>query len=394
MNNISRDDLKEAVQESDGILRLDPAFVARDWINSGERMVIEGGSYDAGERGTFSERWLASVTRADNLKGPEDEGLSYLVLPDGSRLLLTDAVELAFDALAGDEYAREHSGLGRLAKIFDYSVRVPFHIHPPLEQARKTSCNPKDEAYYFPPQPDMGAHPETFLGLHQSFAKGDVDGRILSALTEWDDDRVLGTSKAYQQIEEEGFFVPSGVVHGPGTALTIELQEDSDALAMLQAVNSGQPVDKRLLFKDISEADRTSKGESAVLDWIDWDLNTAPDLYERLNFRPIDILQTECVKDSWIFIGTRKFSGKRLVLEPGCVYETTENGIHSVFVLEGRGTVGGLEVEGGVPGQDELLITTARSQKGVAYANTGDEPLVVIRFFGPDINPDAPTIVF
>ena len=50
--------------------------------------------------------------------------------------------------------------------------------------------------------------------------------------------------------------VPSGVLHGPGTALTLELQEDSDVLSMFQALNAGRIIDKELLYKDVRPADR------------------------------------------------------------------------------------------------------------------------------------------
>lgn len=380
------------IARSGGILRLDPAYVARDWIPEGGRFPIPGGTYDAGERGSFSERWLVSTTHADNRVGPDDEGLSYLRLGDGGRVLLSEAVAAAFESIAGAEYAASHDGLGRLAKIFDYDARVPFHIHPPKAEAAKVNRNPKDEAYYFPPQESMGPHPETFLGLHASFAGGAGAERIVDLLRVWDSDRILGFSRAYQQIEEEGFFVPSGVLHGPGTAITLELQEDSDTLAMLQAVNSGREVPKRLLFKDISEADQAEQGEAAVLSWIDWERNTDPRLYENLHHGPVEIFADAGVSAAWIFQGTRKFSGKRLLLQPGARYTASERGVFSAFAWQGRGTVGGVEVRGGQPGEDELLVVHSRAVEPLEYVNTGADPLLIVTFFGPDINDDSPLV--
>ncbi|WP_084075438.1 hypothetical protein [Demequina sp. NBRC 110052] len=382
--------IEREVESSDGFLRLDPAYVARDWIPAGRRIVVPNDEYDAGERGTIGERWLASTTRADNRVGPSDEGLSYIRLSDGSTVLLRDVVDAAFDVLAGEDYASTHTGLQRLAKIFDYDARVPFHIHPPIEEAVKVGCNSKDEAYYIPPQDYMGPHPETFLGLHRSFEGGHGSDELVDHLKAWNSDSILSLSQAFLQLEEHGFFVPSGVLHAPGTAMTVELQEDSDTLAMLQAVNSGQEISKELLFKDIGASDREQLGEAAILSWIDWSANADPDIFGSLHFTPVEIVNADGVLESWIFCGTSKFSGKRLLLEPGARYVGTEQGVFNLLVWEGTGTVGGVPVVGGEPGSDELLVTRDRAAQGIEYVNTGDTPLRILKFFGPDVNPNSP----
>ena len=48
-----------------------------------------------------------------------------LDLPSGDR---REAVEIAGDLIMGAEYASTHTGLGRLAKIYDFGARIPFHI--------------------------------------------------------------------------------------------------------------------------------------------------------------------------------------------------------------------------------------------------------------------------
>ena len=131
----TRQQLEQTIAEGGGILRLDPAFVARDWLPPGRRLGSAEHKYDLGERGSICERWLASTTHADNVRGPEDEGISYIRTAGGGRINLADAVEAAPDLLMGKEYATTHQGLDRLAKIFDFGARIPYHIHPPAEQA-------------------------------------------------------------------------------------------------------------------------------------------------------------------------------------------------------------------------------------------------------------------
>ncbi|UMG91567.1 hypothetical protein [Nocardioides sp. TF02-7] len=255
-----RDLLHRLLSQGDGVLRCDPAWVARDFLPPGRRLGLPEEAYDVGPRGAICERWLASETKADNRVGPDDEGLSHVVGEHGERMLLRDAVAADPAAVMGSAYAAGHRGLGRLAKIFDYGFRLPYHIHPPQEFASLVGRNAKDESYHFLPGVDPGAHPETFFGVHPWIAEEGAHEVLLPYLVDWDSDLVLRHARAELQVPGEGFHVPSGVLHAPGTALTLELQEDSDVLAMFQALNAGRIISKDLLFKDVRPQDREAEG--------------------------------------------------------------------------------------------------------------------------------------
>jgi hypothetical protein len=94
----------------------------------------------------------------------------------------------------------------------------------------------------------------------------------------------------------------------------------------------------------------------------------------------------------WIYYGSAKFSGKKLVVRPGCTYRSVEAGVHSVLVWSGIGSYGGVPVRGGDPSSDEVLVVHDRAVRGVEIRNTGSEDLLAIAFFGPDLNPDVPRI--
>lgn len=389
-----RDLVERALSEGDGILRLEAAWVGRDFLPAGRRLGLPEDAYDLGERGEMCERWLGSTTKADNRIGPPDEGLSYLATDGPERVTLKEAVEKAPAEIMGTEYASTHPTLDRLAKIFDYHGRLPLHLHQRQEHAALVGRHSKDEAYYFPPGVDMGPHPETFLGVHPSIAERGDHEVLLPYLEDWDSDGILRHSVGFQQVPEEGFHVPSGVLHAPGSALTIELQEDSDVFAMLQAVTGGTKISKDLLWKDVRDEDRESKGERFILELIDWEANGDPYLYEhhRLSPQPIERSRTDAGEEYWIYYDTTKFSGKKLIVHPDCSYVTTDNGVYNILVWTGRGTYGGVEIQGGDAERDELLITHDRAVRGVEVRNTGSEDLLVIKFFGPDVNPDAPMI--
>lgn len=388
-----RDAVDRFLAHSDGVLRLEPAWVARDFLPPGRRLGLPEDAYDLGPRGAMCERWLGSTTVADNRVGPEGEGLSFIAVDGPERITLRDVVAADPVAIMGEEYTATHDGLGRLAKIFDYSTRLPLHLHQRQEHAALVGRRSKDEAYYFPPAVDMGPHPESFLGLHPSVAEGDHDV-LLPFLEDWDSDRILQHSIAYLQVAEEGFLIPSGVLHGPGSALTIELQEDSDVFAMLQALNGDRIISKDLLWKDVREEDRERHGERFILDLIDWAENGDPFFFENhhLSPQPVEGTSYDGGEEHWIYYGTPKFSGKRLTVRPGGAITTEDRGVHNVLVWSGSGTYGGVPVEGGNPEQDELLITHDRAVAGVEVRNTGSEDLLAIKFFGPDVNPDVPMI--
>jgi hypothetical protein len=388
-----RDLVGRALADADGILQLEPAWVARDFLPAGRRLALSGGSYDLGERGEMCERWLASTTHADNRIGPPDEGLSYIALDGDERITLREAVEADPAALMGEAYAETHTGLGRLAKIFDYRGRLPLHLHQRQEHAALVGRHSKDEAYYFPPGVDMGPHPETFLGLHPSVADGDHEV-LLPYLQDWNSDRILKHCPAYLQVPEEGFHVPSGVLHGPGTALTIELQEDSDVFAMLQALSDGTLISKELLWKDVPGDVREEQGERFILELIDWAENGDPSFFDNHHLSPqlIEDSMQDGGEESWIYYDTTKFSGKKVVVRPGASYTCIDGGVYSVLVWSGSATFGGVPVEGGRPGRDEVLVAHDRATRGVEIRNTGSVDLLAIKFFGPDINPDVPMI--
>jgi hypothetical protein len=386
--------LDRLLADGNGVLRCEPAWVARDFLPPGRRLGLPDASYDVGERGAICERWLASTTRADNAVGPDDEGLSNLVGEHGERILLRDAVDADPASVLGADYASGHpDGLGRLAKIFDYAHRLPYHVHPPQELASLVGCTSKDESYYFLDGADLGAHPETFFGVHPWIAEQRAHDTLLPYLVDWDSDLILRHARGHLQVAGEGFHVPSGVLHAPGTALTLELQEDSDVLSMFQALNAGRIISKELLFKDVRAQDREREGERFPLRFVDWQVNGDPWFYENRHLTPQPVAgPDDGGTETWVFYNTDKYAGKRLVLPPGAVRWLQEPGVYSVFVWSGQGRYAGLDVRGGEPGLDELVVTHGVATREHEVANTGQEDLVVFTFFGPDLQTDAPTI--
>lgn len=393
MADNKREIIENALAKGNGILQLEPAWVARDFMPPGRRLGLKEAEYEVGERGWISERWIGSTTKADNRVGPPDEGLSYLSI-EGERVTLKEAIEVAGPTIMGEKYAKTHKGLGRLAKIYDFAARLPYHIHQRQEDAALVGRNSKEEAYYFPEDVDVGPHPETFFGVHPTIAERKQYDILLPYLVEWNSDLILRHSRAYLLVPGEGFHLPAGGLHAPGTAVTIELQEDSDVFAMLQALVGGKIISKELLFKDVSKEDRAALGERAVLNQVDWELSGDPYFYENRHTSPQLIAQANQTggEEYWIYYNTTRFSGKKLVIKPGQKFKSLDNGVYNILVWRGRGLYDGHAIEAGNFVHDELLVSHSKATTPIWVENTGTQDLIIIKFFGPDINLKVPMI--
>ena len=381
--------LEKKIIANEGVLRLKPAWVARDFLPPGKRLGLPEDLYNLGERGGICERWIGSTTKADNKISVPNEGLSLLNI-EGEVITLKEAVEIEPALIMGEEYSKSHNGLGRLPKIFDYQERLPYHIHQMQKHAKLVGYNSKEEAYYFPEGVPTGKHPETFFGVHPFIVEKNKQELLLPPMIEWKDDSILQYARAFLQLPGDGFHVPAGTLHAPGTALTIELQEDSDVFAMMQADCGGKIISKDLLFKDVRKEDKEKYGEKIILDMIDWNVCGDPYFYENRHTPPVKIYKTKEAQEQWLFYNTKKFNGKRLKINANEKILSREKGVYNILVWKGKGKFGPHTIEAGNFDEDELLITYDAAVKGIEITNIGSEELIIYKFFGPDINDDVP----
>jgi mannose-6-phosphate isomerase len=122
--------------------------------------------------GDFPEDWVGSVTDALNV-GREGlgEGLSVVVLPDGSSVQLKELVVQYPKAILGEKHVSQWGvNTALLVKLLDAAVRLPVHCHPDRAFARKhmNSSFGKTECWIIKETRTInGVKPYLALGFHE-----------------------------------------------------------------------------------------------------------------------------------------------------------------------------------------------------------------------------------
>jgi hypothetical protein len=97
--------------------------------------------------------------------------------------------------------------------------------------------------------------------------------------------------------------------------------------------------------------------------------------------------------------GKQYFSAKELTIKPGVACTIRDNGAFGMTVVQGQGRMNKLTLD--CPKmigfyevtQDEVFCTESAAREGVRYENTSPcEDLVMLRYFGPEVNPEAPEV--
>ena len=390
-----------ALNAGNGVLRLSPTWVPRSFLQPGRRLKLRPQDYYAlgKERGGIDERWFASTTPAANEGAPPDEGLSYVV-HDGDRMTLKEVIaELGADAI-GETIWNKYDRWPVYSKFFDNMGPIPHHMHQSQAQAKLVGQEGKPESYYFPPQMNaIGNHfPYTFMGLEPGTSKQDV----IDCLDRWNDgdNGILDLSKAYRLKPGTGWLIPPCVLHAPGSLVTYEPQWGSDVFGMYQSLVEGRSVPRSLLTKDFPQDKHDDN--AYLVEALDWDRNVDPNFKANNYLEPIVADSGEGWADRWVVYGRidgeQLFTAKELTVEPGARCTITDGGAYGWITVQGSGSIGGVELQTpamikfGDMTMDEVFVTAPTAAGGVEVVNTGTEPLVGLRYFGPEAQADAPEV--
>ncbi len=394
---------RSALDEGEGLLRLAPTWVPRSFLMPGGRLKLAREDlYALGtHRGGIDERWFASTTPAANEGAPPDEGLSY-VISNGDRFTLRDAIAAHGPEMIGQSLWETYGKWPVYSKFFDNLGPIPHHMHQSQEQAKLVGQEGKPESYYFPPQLNWTGNnfPYTFFGLEPGTTKAEIRG----CLERWNegDNGILDYSKAYRLKPGTGWLVPPCVLHAPGSLVTYEPQWGSDVFGMYQSLVEGRRVPWDLLVKDVPS--EKHQDLDYLIEQLDWDQNVDPSFKDNHYLEPT--IRSggpgQGFVDNWIVYGTvngeQLFSACELTVDPGASCTITDPGASGLIVVQGSGTIGKLGVDCpvfirfGEITQDEVFITAKKAAEGVTFTNNGSEPFVSLRYFGPNVHLNLPSV--
>ncbi len=393
----------KALEQGKGILRLAPTWVPRSFCVPGRRIKLHPDDYYVlgGVRGGIDERWLSSTTPAKN--GPltgENEGLSAVVYSEGGKeeqILLIDVIEALKGEIIGDRLWNEYKSWPMYSKFFDNMGPLPHHIHHNDEHAAKIGQLGKPEAYYFPPQLNNhgGDFPYTFFGI----APGTTKEQIKECLMNFTkgDNKITMYSQAFPLIPGTGWDVPPGMLHAPGSMCTYEPQKASDVFAMYQSLVNEAVIPEELLWNGTPKEEIGNYDQ--LMEVIDWDLNTNPNLLETRFMQPIPVsdeaeMEAKGYSEKWICYRSDAFSAKELTVFPGQTVTITDAAAYGLIMMQGHGKMGVWNIETpsliryGQLTNDEFFVTEKAAKEGVQITNhSTTDPIVMLKHFGPS-NPD------
>jgi hypothetical protein len=141
-----------------------------------------------------------------------------------------------------------------------------------------------------------------------------------------------------------------------------------------------------------------------IVEQLDWEANVNPRFKETHYLEPIVASGGIGAgwTDRWIvygkFNGEQLFTAKELTVDPGARVTIKDTGAYGLVSVQGTGTIGKhalrtpAMIRYGELTEDEYFVSAEAAAQGVVFENAGVEPLVTLRYFGPDANPGAPEV--
>jgi hypothetical protein len=395
--------LEKALEAGEGLLRLTPTWVPRSFLHPGRRLKLHPDDLYAygADRGGIDERWFASTTEAANEGRVWHEGLSFISF-EGREFTLRDAVAEAGRRLIGKAMYDRYQRWPVYSKFFDNMGPIPHHMHQSHKHAALTGQEGKPESYYFAPQYNNVDNNfcYTFMGLEP----GTTKQQVRKCLEDWNkgDNGILDHSRAYRLKRGTGWLIPPGVLHAPGSLCTYEPQWGSDVFGMFQSLVEGRAVPWSLLVKDVPPDKHQDL--DYIIEQLDWEKNVDTHFKEHNYIEPIvdEATSGDGGTDRWVVYGRidgfQLFSAKELTVAPGAKCTVRDPGASGWITVQGKGRIGKLNLQTpamirfGAHTEDEVFITHEAASRGVEVENTGSEPLVGLRYFGPDVHPHLPNV--
>ena len=166
---------------------------------------------------------------------------------------------------------------------------------------------------------------------------------------------------------------------------------------MYQSLVNEAIIPEELLWQGVPEKDKGNY--DALMDIIDWDLNTNPDILETRFMAPkpvraVEEMEAEGYNEKWVCYRSDAFSAKELTVLPGATVTIKDSAAYGLIMMQGHGTMGVWNIETpaliryGQLTNDEFFVSETAAKEGVKIVNqSSTDPIVMLKHFGPG-NPD------
>lgn len=406
-------EIREAIQaehdRTGGIFCLKPCWVGRPQIIVPGRRIKLLDDYMSQDV-VVNERWLSSVTYADNgvynKVCPEDHGLSYIVIGD-SLIMLKNAVEVCKDLLLGPNHKWDI-----LPKFFDNWGRIPNHIHP-CDHHVAPGLLGKPESYFFPVELNISRNsfPCTYFGVDPAYTGKDIL-KYLKGYFKGNND-ISHLSNGINLTPGTGWYLPPCTLHAPGSLVTYEVQTASDVSCIPESRVNDTVMPPDLLDRDLPVKVATD-GEDKVFEYI-LDMIKCPGSGNFHNFRkeyyriPVTIANENGNRQDFVMYGCGKtsdkikpdlYSAKNTVIAGRQSWRINEQAPFGFILLSGYGKI---SVPGKKPveiaatsvyhtrdemGADELFISQPAAEK-LELTCSSMERMSFYQHFPSNSNPEA-----
>ena len=396
-----------ALEETGGLLRLAPCWVPRSFLQPGKRLKLHpddlyafglnsGGGIDGCAGSVPPPRRRMRTAR-------RTKGLSYVVTGK-NRFTLQQAVAECGATIIGKRIWNKYKKWPVYSKFFDNMGPIPHHMHQSQRQCGAAGGAGRQAGIllFSPAAQQMWAI--IFPTPSWGWNSGTTRAQVRQCLENWNrgDNGILDLSRAYRLKPGTGWLIGPSILHAPGSLCTYEPQWGSDVFGMYQSLVEGREVKAPGRSSSRTCPGAKHKDLDFIVDQLDWEANVDAHFKDNHYLEPVPVAnsRSEGWVDRWIVYGKingeQLFTAKELTVDPGAKCTIKDNGAYGLITVQGRGRMNRLTLD--CPKlirfheltEDEVFCTEDSAKAGVTFENTSDvEPLVVLRYFGPEANPRA-----
>ena len=269
-----------------------------------------------------------------------------MVVQDGSKeqqILLRDVIDELKGAIIGDRLWNEHQSWPMYSKFFDNMGPLPHHIHHNDEHAALVGQKGKPEAYYFPPQVNNhgGDFPYTFFGITPGTTKEQIRECLVNFTK--GDNKITNYSSAFRLEPRHRLGrAPRHAARPPAVCAPTNHKKPPTYSPMYQSLVNEAIIPEELLWNGTPK-ERIGDYDQ-LMEVIDWELNTNPNLLETRFMNPIPVRdenEMEGYVEKWVCYRSDAFSAKELTVHPGQTVTIKDAAAYGMIMMQGHGQDGG-----------------------------------------------------